>query len=647
LLHHLGAAIILAAFALISPVAAQPKYAKPSDIPVEAFADLPSFSGARLSPDGRQVGFFISLEGRKHLVVQNLDGSKRSILPPGEETTEFHYFFWKTNEMIITQIGLTGRRMEFRGGTIIQTRSVSFNVKTKEFKWLGKPNRRRNAGERMSQLEKIIDYLPDDPENILLQLDFRLDATPEVYKVNIQTGRRTMIKSGKKGVNSWYSDQNSEIRLGIGYRPRSDEKNIYYRTSSGEWLDINETEWSNSYEIVGFTDNPNLVYVQGKNEHGTLGLYSLDIESGTLQSHVFSHPEVDIAGMYYHPVTEHLAGVRYVDDFERTKYFDKDLSRLQRSFAKALPNEIISVVSKARDKELYLIYAESDTNPGDYYFYNRPERKLDWIASNRAPINPALMAKVQAVDIPVRDGTLIKAYLTKPKTHSPKHMPTIVLPHGGPHARDTATWDWWSQFYASRGYLVLQPNFRGSDGYGPAYKEAGENQWGGLMQDDVTDATKWLIAEGFADPGRICIVGASYGGYASLMGVIKEPELYKCAISVNGVTDLPKLKSHDAFSSLGGRDWIKTMGLEGADDETVSPYDRAEGIHTPLLLMSSEDDARIPYKHSRDMHNKLKRHNKQSRYVKIPNGTHSMVTAESRLIMLRETEKFLAKHIGK
>ncbi|MEX0297457.1 MAG: alpha/beta hydrolase family protein, partial [Kordiimonas sp.] len=164
--------------------------------------------------------------------------------------------------------------------------------------------------------------------------------------------------------------------------------------------------------------------------------------------------------------------------------------------------------------------------------------------------------------------------------------------------------------------------------------------------DDVTDATYWLIENEFADKERICIAGASYGGYASLMGTIKEPDLYQCAISVNGVTNLPKLKSQDKFTTIGGRDWTKTMGLKGVDDEDVSPHHRAEEINIPVLLISSKDDARIPYTHTKDTHSKLKRLKKDSHYVKLDNGTHHMLTAESRLVTLRETEKFLAKHIG-
>ncbi len=166
------------------------------------------------------------------------------------------------------------------------------------------------------------------------------------------------------------------------------------------------------------------------------------------------------------------------------------------------------------------------------------------------------------------------------------------------------------------------------------------------MQDDITDATNWLINEGHADPNRICIVGSSYGGYAALMGLIKEPSLYKCAISVNGVTNLPKLKSSDRRNAVGGRAWTKTMGLTGTDDDDISPYEQAEKITAPILLMSSVDDARVPFQHAVEMHERLKKMGKDSQYIRIKGGTHNMVTAQSRLTMLKAAEKFLAKHIG-
>lgn len=290
---------------------------------------------------------------------------------------------------------------------------------------------------------------------------------------------------------------------------------------------------------------------------------------------------------------------------------------------------------------------ESDTSSGEYFLYDRPNRSLQFVAAMRPDVDPSLMASTEPVTIPVRDGSTIPGYLTKPHGKDLKNLPTIILPHGGPYGvRDNARWDYEAQFYASRGYLVLKPNFRGSGGYGSAFQAKGANQWGGLMQDDVTDATKWLVDQEYADPERVCIVGSSYGGYAALMGTIKEPGLYKCAISLNGVANLVKIKRDDKRNTIGGSSWTKRMGLKDVEDELVSPHHQAERVSAPVLLMATQDDARVPWTQSSEMHKRLKKSGKESEFVKIEEGTHYMVTAKSRLVALKAAEAFLAKHIG-
>ena len=612
----------------------------PADIPVEVFAALPSVSRAKISPNGKVIAYFLAREGRRHLVIQNLDGSDTKIIPPWHEKLDFNSVFWKSDDMLLFRVSLTLNRYEFHGKSH-ETRMLSFDLETDNFKWLGKPKRQ----DRLSQLERVVDYLSTEPNHVLIEMDFKLDGSPAVYRVNVNNGRRKIYKPGKKGINDWYADQNANIRLGVGYRSRSSKFNATFKNADDKWVDLKKMDWYKHFDIEGFSSDPNIIFVTGQSPHGTKGLYKLDVQSGEIVEKVFSHENVDVAGIYEHPDTGRFAGISYIDDFYRVNFQNESLKILQRSLNKALPNTVNSIVSKSRVNDQYLILIKSDTNPGDYYIYDRPERKMDWVLSVRGSIDENLMAPTKAVSIPVRDGTDIPGYLTIPKGTEAKNLPTIILPHGGPTARDTADWDYEAQFYASRGYMVLKPNFRGSSGYGPAFKRAGKKQWGGLMQDDVTDATKWLITEGMADPKRICIVGSSYGGYAALMGAIKEPGLYSCAISVNGVTDLRRIKENDR-SFVGGRAWTKNMGLTGSEDKLVSPYHRAKDIGAPVLLISSKDDARVPYKHSKDMHKKLKKLGKDSTYTLIKNGGHSMVTAKSRLIMLQETEKFLAKHNG-
>ena len=617
-----------------------------SAIPVEAFAALESFSNARISPSGDKLAYYVVLDGKREIFVQNIDGTNPMKVPPPKDAN-FFAFYWGSDDLLILQTQMAKVVARFGPDVITQTRVLSVNLKNGEFNWLGKPaiKKRSNDKEYASQLERIVDFLPDDPDHILIGLDLDLDVRSEVYRVNIHNGKRKLVKEDRRGIQRWYTDANSEVRLGYGFE--GERRFAYFKNSQGEWSELDDIRWADNYEPYRFGDDTNQLLVRGLTDNGTYGLFELDISSGEIVREVFAHSEVDIEGTISHPITRQFAGIQYTKDYDRVEYYDPELKQVQKIIDKALPNTVNAILNRATQKNWYLISARSDTDPGAYYILDRDGGQLFFVASARANIDPAEMAPVSPVTIPARDGTSVPGYLTLPKTRatSGEPGPAIVLPHGGPHARDTADWDFEAQFYASRGYTVLMPNFRGSTGYGPSFENAGRNQWGGLMQNDITDATKWLIAQGYADPERICIVGSSFGGYAALMGVIEEPDLYRCAISVNGVTDLARLKRND-LNTVGGRVWIETMGLEGKGDEEVSPWHRAEEIDDPVLLISARDDARVPWKMSEDLHKRLRGMKKQSSFVKIDEGTHGMVTSGSRLEWLRAAEKFLGKHIG-
>ena len=611
----------------------------------DVYSRLPDFSGARLSPNGQSLAYSLEYEGKRHLIFQKMNGEGRAMIPPPFEGSNIDTFHWANDAVLLITVGFSLDRWEFRSKTY-ETRTIAFNTQTKEHIWLGKPKKQRRmaAGSQYaSQHERLVDFLPDDPDHVLMEFDFNLDGATEVYKVDVNTGVRRAVKGSKKGVQRWYTDTTSDVRLGYGYDRT--QRVAIYKGTDGKWIDLKDTDWFDHFDIEGFAPEPNTLYVSGRTNSGKAGLFKLDVLTGKITEPVFAHDDVDLDYIVTHPLTGQLSGVAYTDDFSRITYFDKKLSLIQRSLEHALPGKVISISGQAHRREFYLILAESDLNSGDYYIYDRDNKNLEFIASARPQLREDTAAPTLAVTIPVRDGASIPAYVTVPNGMEATGLPAIVLPHGGPQARDSAEWDYWAQFYAAQGYLVLKPNFRGSTGYGYAFEHKGEKQWGGLMQDDVTDATKWLIAEGMADPNRICIVGASYGGYAALMGAIKEPKLYKCAISVNGVTDLPGLKAEDK-NFIGGRVWIKHMGLEGTKDEDVSPYDRADEINIPVLIMSSKDDMRIPHRFSKSMHNRLEEKGKNSRYVEIEDGGHSMVTRAARQTLLLETGKFLREQLG-
>lgn len=616
-----------------------------SIIPVETFAALPSFESGRLSPSGKKIAYFREDEGRRSVIVTDLEALTSIKVGPQENGGTYIDMRWANNTHLLITISFSGKRAGFRR-QITQTRSLSLDVEKTKFVWLGRPKKSYGSTQRVSQLERVIDLLPSDPNHVLIQLDLDLNNNAEVYRVDVRNGRRTNAQRPHAGIQNWYTDHTSEVRLGFGYNGK--RKVARFKTRDGDWKDLDELSWSNNYGIEGFTDNPSVVYASGYSDKGTEGLYRINIETGEKLATVFEDDTYDIQGAIEHPTTGKVAGVAYVDHYFRRYFFDKELQKIQANLDAALPDMVVTILDHAIEKDLYLILVKNAQVPGIYFIYDRPKKSLMKIAEARPEVNHNLMAQTKSATIEVRDGEKVNAYITIPPDVSgkPENLPTVILPHGGPTARDTAEWDYEAQFYANRGYLVVKPNFRGSSGYGIRYRLMGKKQWGGRMQDDVTDVTKFFIDNGYSDPERICIVGNSYGGYAALMGAILEPDMYRCAVSVNGVADLVRLKAGDRSNAIGGSTWIKNMGLEGVEDSEVSPHHRADDIKTPVLLIAAKDDARVPYGLSKALYKRLKKLGSDVEYLQLKEGTHHMITSESRLKSLKATEKFLRKHIG-
>ncbi|PCI63370.1 MAG: hypothetical protein COB37_05265 [Kordiimonadales bacterium] len=630
-----------------SKAAHRAKTGKAKQIPLEYFAQLPNLDGAKLSPNGSKIAYLISQEGRQHLYVQELSNNKTIAVPP-LNNTEIDTFYWANADTILLLLSTESSR--FRGSRAVrETKLLTFNIKTHERIWLAKPDihkTKSGVGQRPSQHEKIIDLLPDEPDFILLELDFELDTRVALYKVNVRTGKRSLVQYDRWGIQNWYTDQSHQVRFGYGYT-RKGKREAVFKDHAGKWIDVKDLDWSRKYSFHAFTERNDVAYVSGITEHGTAGIFTLDLISGEILETIFARKHVDFDDLVQHPVTRQIVGVSYHEKgLKKHQYFSKELATIQQSLEVKIPEVKIQIASKAKDKPLYLIAARNSQIPGLYFLYDAENKTLTYLDSSKPGIAAKDMAAVKPVNIAARDGTPLPSILTIPQNYNRgDRFPSVILPHGGPQGKDTAHWDEWAQFLANRGYIVLQPNFRGSSGFGYAFEHAGKNQWGGLMQDDLTDATKWLISEGYADPDKVCVMGASYGGYAALMGVIKEPGLYKCAIAINGVVNLPGLKKTDRIRTIGGSNWTKSMGLEGVEDKGVSPYHRFEEINVPVLLIAAKDDTRISYKQSRNMHRKLKKQH-LSTYVQIEDGGHYLNTEKSHVVILTEVEKFLAKHIG-
>jgi dipeptidyl aminopeptidase/acylaminoacyl peptidase len=325
-------------------------------------------------------------------------------------------------------------------------------------------------------------------------------------------------------------------------------------------------------------------------------------------------------------------------------YFDKTLSALQRAIDAAIPNTVNKIVSMTNDRKNVLIRSWSDVDPGTYSFLDREQNRLSFVAEIMPGLAPNLLSPVKPISYKARDGHDIPGYLTVPVGKEGVHLPTVVLPHGGPASRSDSSFWFLSQFLASRGYAVFQPNFRGSSGYGASFQNAGRQQWGGKMQEDVTDGTHWLIEQGIADPDRICIVGWSYGGYSAAIGAVQTPDLYQCAASINGVMNLPRLIADDR-RYIGGSAWVKHIGLDGESAKSVSPFHQVDRIKIPMLIIQAKDDSRVHLDQGKRMARQLKPQKKPVEYVEVELGGHSMTNELARQTILRHLEAFLAENL--
>ena len=433
--------------------------------------------------------------------------------------------------------------------------------------------------------------------------------------------------------------------MGYGYDP-IDGFMMQIRALDGDWSDVDgDGGWPTRLTPVAFSADPSVVYVTGPDENGLRSVSRYSLESGEVVDSVFSHETVDSANIAYDPVSGRPVGVNYVDDFPRTRYFDEEFQVLQRSLDRALPDTVNQIESMSDDRQRILVLAFSDVVPGIYLLWDREAGRMDFIAETMPGLSEENLSTVESHWIEASDGVRFEAFLTLPADREPGPLPAVVLPHGGPASRDSREFWFLSQFLASRGYAVLQPNFRGSTGYGYAFRAAGRQQWGGLMQEDVTAATRWLASEGIADPDRVCIAGWSYGGYAAAMGAIQKPELYRCAVSINGVLNLPRLISDD-HQYIGGSEWTEHMGLDEASATEVSPFHQAERMEDPILVIQAEDDTRVHADQGRNFSRQLERLDKDIEYVEVEFGGHTMSNEAARLTILRSIESFLEQHLA-
>ena len=495
-----------------------------------------------------------------------------------------------------------------------------------------------------------IDLLPDDPRNVLVAVSpFSKDPLTRVDRMDVQTGRRTTIATAPVYRGQFLADHAGEIRFAVGARGDNISR-LYYREQRGaDWQLINDERESGRVEVpIGFSEDDTVAYLQVSQPSGPDAVIAWTIASGErreLARDAAVDPE-----LIMRPGTVAAVGVRYLGAPPRTAFFDEtgDDAKRMRMLEAAFPGQVVRVASATRDAATQMLLVTSDTDPGSFYTFDVAGRQADFVLPRRARIDPARMAAMQPVTLQARDGLPLHGYLTRPASAGDAPLPLVVMPHGGPFG----IFDDWAfepdaQVLAQAGYAVLQVNFRGSGNYGRAFRHAGAREWGGTMQDDLTDATRWAVAQGHADAERICIYGASYGGYAALMGVAREPDLYRCAVGYVGVYDLPLMRTQDRRGGTSMRTWLdEWVGTDTAQLSARSPTRLADRIQAPVLLVAGGEDEIAPVEHTRRMERALRAAGVPVDTLYVANEGHGFYKPENRRAFYTRLLAFLAGHLG-
>jgi dipeptidyl aminopeptidase/acylaminoacyl peptidase len=633
--HLLGAIALISCATMAAAADTPPKVAL---VPAATFADQPFFSKPVLSPDGKTIAARASADGKTRLVIfPTHDAAHPNIYDLGDASIVD--INWAGPGRVLLTIAIT---TDFYGLKIPVTRLMGIDATPGgTVKYLDPKSRGLWAGE----------VLYADPAGswIVVASQNDIGTTPSVKRIDLVTGAVTVIEKARDGVWDWYADNAGVVRAGVSYS--NDRWTVWYREKPEDPLKPIRSKVSKddkgAVDGMRFLSGDNSGMIITNSRTGRFAAYRFDFKTGTVGDAIYENPEVDLTSVIVDPITGVVSGITYEDDRRRVKWLDKDMQALQARVEKALPNAEDIILNRSTDGNRMLIWSGGAADPGAYYLYDRAAKRIDSFARPYAALDDVKLSPVISVRYKARDGLTIPGYLTIPVGKPDQALPLIVMPHGGPFARDSWDYDPYVQFLASRGYAVLQPNFRGSTGYGKDYVEKGYGQWGRAMQDDVDDGVDWLIKSGKVDAKRVCIMGASYGGYAALWGAIRNPEKYRCAVSLSGVTDLPGMLKFDRRSFSAPRyfrEWQKhVQGEEKIDLDSVSPLAQAARLTVPVFIAHGEKDDNVPPKQAHQMIKALKgRPNVDSIFYKEEG--HGLTKKENLADFFTRLDAFLAKH---
>lgn len=639
LLFRLTVAIGAAATAAASPLFAQPTDQAPSaPLPIEALARPPYLSSPVLSPDGNRIAARLTVDDKNWIGIWDLSaGPNARPRLFSQSSFDLRWLRWAGSNRLLVGIEVIH---DEDGLEIPLTRIITVDVTS----WAGRP---LETGRGIMGDDVI--FIDPRGAYILVSTQAAADQYPDVRRIDLASGEARVVQRWRTGVWDWFADRDGVVRAGVDYS--NGRITLLYRGGPGE--DLRRID-SRGYpqdgsviETIRFIDGSDRGIVVTNAVTGRFAVYLYDFATDTRGEAIFEHPQVDVS-LPIMSADGRVDGVAYEDDRVRFHWINPELQRLQASLDRALPGKINVILGRPDEGPRLLIWSGAADDPGTYYLFDRQARRLDPFATPHAQLADRGLAPVRPISFRSRDGIDVPGYLTLPPGRPGQGLPLVLMPHGGPFARDSWEFDPWVQFLASRGYAVLQANFRGSTGYGRAHVERGFGQWGSGMIDDLEDGVDWLAGRGVIDPGRVCVMGGSYGGYVALWAPIRDPGRYRCAISFAGVADVGAMLRYNRRQFAAprySREWRRRVQGEARTDlDSISPLRQAARLRTPVLIAHGERDTTVPPSQSRDMVRALTRTGATMESVFYREEGHGFARPQDSADFLRRVEAFLARH---